>query len=253
MSPAVRHLVEAKMNKIVIASVAGVALSATAAWSADLPAQMPYKAGPMLAAPFSWTGLYLGVHVGGARGEWTNSETTGILPSGSNNASGVLGGLQVGYNYQFSNFVVGIEADYSLSDLRNTTALPIAFTDQANRITNMGTVTGRLGYAMDQWLIYAKGGFAWARERSEIIVPFVFDAEATQDRTGWTVGAGLEYGMGANWSAKVEYDYLDFGTKNYSETSPLLLAPISVDVQSRVHQVKVGLNYRFNLFGGSGY
>jgi outer membrane immunogenic protein len=111
-----------------------------------------------------------------------------------------------------------------------------------------GWLAGRIGYAWDRWLGYVKGGAAWAHDTHRIfnigIVPEVLDAAATVTRWGWMVGAGIEYGLAPNWSAKIEYDYMDFGTDRVTFTRAAG-APFALDVEQKVSLVKAGINYRF--------
>ncbi len=96
------------------------------------------------------------------------------------------------------------------------------------------TLTGRVGYAVDNWLWYVKGGAAWADVDYSI-----GGVKLGDTRTGWTVGGGLEYGLTPNWSAKLEYNFLDFGSDN-------IAAPIGVKADTQAHLFKAGLNYRFD-------
>lgn len=136
----------------------------------------------------------------------------------------------------------------------------------------LATFTGRLGYAWDRLLLYGKGGGAFAHDKyrlastvtasvattdrdcftSEGGVGCSFTAtrsflfNSSQDRWGWTVGAGLEYAFSGNWTAKIEYDYLDFGTKRVSFIDAGGFGSFDVDVRQRIHEVKFGINYLFN-------
>ena len=108
----------------------------------------------------------------------------------------------------------------------------------------LGTVTGRIGYAWDRMLLYVKGGGAWVRDVYTITAGGGFFAETRDTNWGWTIGAGLEYGLTPNWSVKAEYNYLDFGTERIRFT-PNVGAPFDRDVDQHIHVVKVGINYRF--------
>ena len=122
------------------------------------------------------------------------------------------------------------------------------FTSQAQWFA---AVTGRIGYAANDWLFYAKGGGAWINVRytEDLLIAGGGVTGATQvltdNRTGFTVGAGIELGLVENLSAKIEYDFYDFGTKNYNFN---FITPVSVN--SNLHTIIVGLNYRFNWSGG---
>ena len=137
-----------------------------------------------------------------------------------------------------------------------------------SKVTSFGTVTGRVGAAVDRALLYAKGGLAW--ERSDYTVtptaPFNVNGEnnplasitavsSSQSRIGWTFGAGVEYAIAPQWSAFVEYNYLDFGTKGVNTTHLVNLPnnvpssfslPIQANVTERLNVIKAGLNYKFD-------
>lgn len=136
-----------------------------------------------------------------------------------------IGGGQVGADYQFSpNWVMGIEANYSAMASNNNATF-------GNR--DLGSVTGRLGYTWGQALLYAKGGYAWADTRRS----FGF---GNGGRDGYTVGAGLEYMFAPSWSAKVEYQYYDFGRVN---------SVVFGGFRNDEHTIKLGVNYHFNWGG----
>jgi outer membrane immunogenic protein len=229
------------MKALLLATVSAVAF-ASAASAADLPARTYTKA-PAYAPPapiYNWTGFYIGGHVGGA----FNGNSSIYGSDGR-----FIGGVQGGADYQFApNWVLGIEAQYSWGtrSTTNVVFVPAGFTVQG-RSSDVGSVTGRLGYTWGPAMLYAKGGLAF-RDNADVAVfttatgvglPF------TQSRkdTGYTVGAGLEYLFTPNWSAKVEYQYYNFGTTNITVPAGL------VSYRDDVHTVKAGLNYRFNWGG----
>lgn len=184
-------------------------------------------------APFTWTGAYIGVHGGYS---WSRYEATVAgVPAANLDFNGGFGGFQTGYNWQISpSIVVGIESDSSWGSIKgNALGVPI-------EINAMGTVRGRLGFAMDRALIYGTGGLAWANTAMVLVNDGYL--------IGWTAGAGIEYAFAQRWSAKVEYLYTDFGTNN--ET----VLGLAIDEKMTAHTVKVGLNYRASLwdlvFGG---
>jgi outer membrane immunogenic protein len=213
------------MKKILMGTVALVALGlAVPASAADLAAR-PYTKAPAYvpAQIYNWTGFYIGGHVGGAfRGDDNN------VLGGSSDGT-FMGGVQVGYDYQFSpNWVMGLEANYSFKDTNGIFA---------NR--NLGSVTGRLGYTWGPTLLYAKGGYAWADTR------FTNGFGGDGGRDGYTVGAGLEYLFTQNWSGKIEYQYYDFGNVNVFDNTGAFAGRFRNDE----HTIKVGLNYRFGWGG----
>src|SRR5216684_670453 len=220
--------------------LAGVGLMVLggSAWGADVPVRIPVKVPPVVAPPaeFSWTGCYLGGHVGGGWGrkDWSNAsgfELSNSAPlfalsplSLNEDVSGLLGGGQAGCKYQFaSNWVVGIDADFSAAHIVGTQQLapsasvgPVLIglpTTPRAKTDWLASATGNLGYAFDRLLLYAKGGAAWAHDKySLVVIPGVVginpaDFEARETRMGWTAGAGIEYAFRKNFSAKIEYDY----------------------------------------------
>ncbi len=244
------------MNTLCLASITAVAIMGCAAASAaDLPRKAPAYAPPPPPAPFNWTGFYVGGHLGGDWGtkEWSNEvDPTGSSPGflGSGTVNGFLGGLQAGYNYQINWVVLGIEGDFSWTDASKTYSCFGGFETCSSKAEWFSSLTGRIGGAVDRALFYLKGGVAWVHEKHSDSCPDcsatgglnVWDASET--RTGWTLGGGVEYAFTRNWSAKVEYDYMDFGTKTVAFTSPFV--PENVDIQQRVHAVKAGVNYKFD-------
>jgi high affinity Mn2+ porin len=211
----------------------------------DVPAfaaDMPLKA-PAFKALYSWTGFYIGGHVGhggGSFGPGTNPlpEQGVFFP---HSITGLIGGFQAGYIRQFPNHVVlGIEADASFTsplDAPRLTPAPFNTT-----LDYVGTVRGRIGYAFGAVLPYVTGGFAWGHSRVDIndggrdIV-----SSPGQYHPGWTAGAGLEFAVSGNWSAKLEYDYIDLARRMY-DLSGFGLPGVNVD--PNIHLVKLGLNYR---------
>ena len=207
--------------------------------------RMPVKAppAPVQTYGYNWTGFYIGGHVGGA---WAEKDwvAEGFGPLGSQKIDGFIGGGQVGFNYQVGALVWGVEADFSWANLDGSFTDTVFFGDNTTTVKWFGTVTGRIGYAWDRTLLYVKGGGAWVRDVYAITDDSGFFAETRETRWGWTVGAGLEYGLTPNWSVKVEYNYLDFGTERI-RFAPDFGAPFERDADQQIHVVKFGINYRF--------
>jgi outer membrane immunogenic protein len=252
------------MKKLWLGSVALIALGVPAT-AADLAVKAPIVKAPIIAPVpyFNWTGCYLGAHVGGAWGRKDFGDPTGstFAPPGETvevKVSGWIGGAQLGCDYQIAaNWVVGAEVDYSFADLKGSAADP--FFEGKNleaRTRALATATGRVGYAMDRTLIYVKGGGAWARDRYDLRAdPIVLTppgivifpgglASASETRSGWTVGFGLERAFWDNWSIKFEFDHYELGTRRIT-----LLDPVNgtqdADIKQRIDAAKIGLNYRF--------
>ncbi len=243
------------MKKFLLGTAALVVLGALQpAVAADMAARPYTKAPPMPAVQiYNWTGFYIGGHIGGA---WRDNNNNFAGLTGGNNGGHFLGGVQGGADYQFagSNWVIGIEGQYSWLDRDNNNGFifpagPAAGFVYYNDQRALGSVTGRLGYAWGPALLYAKGGYAYAESRNYLTfagAPFlgVYDRG---HRDGWTVGGGLEYLFTPNWSLKGEYMYYNFD--HYRFTTPVVLAPFG-EWRNDIHTVKVGLNYRFNWGGG---
>jgi outer membrane immunogenic protein len=259
------------MKKLLLASVAGVALiAAGSANAADLRAPA-YKAPPPVVAPvpvFSWTGCYIGAHVGWGWGrkEFTNGrdvtdDTTTVDTSliGTVDTGGAIFGGQVGCDYQFGlgkgagmgAWVIGIQGTAAGADINGTDNSATSFVNLHAKTDFLASVTGRIGWA--GWdprvLFYFRGGGAWAHDQ---LVP-EFDQVVKQSRSGWTVGAGVEWAFAPNWSAFVEWDHYDFGTKtsDFCAGTDFDGSCLS-DVKQRIETVKVGVNWRFNWLLGKG-
>jgi outer membrane immunogenic protein len=231
------------MKKILLGAAACVAFAAPA-FAADLPARTYTKA-PVYKAPeaiYNWTGFYIGGHIGGAFPGSSSLE---------NSDARFMGGVQGGFDYQFSNnWVIGAEAQYDWMTNNNNggVTFPAGTVVSANP-DQLGSVTGRVGYAWGPTLLYAKGGYAW-RDNNNISVsnagvatPFSVDGG---HRDGYTVGAGLEYMFAPNWSAKVEYQYYNFGSTTFTGGPAEI---VGSRFNSDEHTIKAGLNYRFGWGG----
>jgi outer membrane immunogenic protein len=197
---------------------------------------------------FSWTGFYLGGNLGYAWGDTSTYSGDGGFEGATDgfviHPSGWAGGIQGGYNWQFDNFLFGIEGDlgYLGVDDRESTATAFAETEYGG----YGALTARLGYAEDRWLFYLKGGLALANieNRAGAINAGVVDAadltELDDTRLGWTLGGGVEYAFHPNWSMKFEYMYMDFGDDNSTN-----IDGDGFNHDNDLHSIKVGVNYRF--------
>jgi high affinity Mn2+ porin len=221
----------------------GVGLTLLAFELPATAADLPLKA-PAAKAIYDWTGFYLGGHVGygdGSLGPGTNPlpEQAVLFP---HSITGLIGGYQAGYLRQLSSHVVvGIEADASFTGPLDVPALiPAPF---HTTIDYVGTVRGRAGYASGTLLAYVTGGFAWGHSHININdAAGAVVSSPGQNQLGWTVGAGVEFAVSGNWSAKLEYDYVDLARRTY-DLSGFGMPPVNVD--PNIHLVKLGLNYRF--------
>jgi outer membrane immunogenic protein len=232
------------MKKLLLGTVALVALGATVpALAADLGARPYYNKAPAYVAPiYNWTGFYIGGHVGGA---FSSDNNFNGLATGNNSNGRFLGGLQGGADYQFApNWVLGVEGQYSWLSGNVGAVFPGGFAYNNNQ-RGLGSVTGRVGYTWGPGLLYVKGGYAYSDNNESVTlggVPVAFAINGDH-RNGYTVGAGLEYMFAPSWSAKIEYQYYNFGNANF--ITPVPFGSFTTDD----HTVKAGLNYRFNWGG----
>lgn len=256
--------------KTVSVAVLGLLLGSNFAGAADMPAIVPAL---VPVAPWSWTGLYIGGHVGGGFGNSQFADPAGAaIYGGAVRSPMFLVGGQAGYNWQIpnSNFVVGAEVDAaaSFADGTATCLASSGFFISANcrvRQDATGSLTGRVGWvtgARGHTLVYAKGGGAWLRERFDITTNALTPALSTGfdgARFGWTVGAGVEKALTPAWSFKVEYDYANFGAlstatpTSYLQVLPpfnngyLQTAGSTSSVSQNLQTIKVGLNYKVGV------
>ncbi len=215
------------MKKLLLAVVAAVTLG-TGAKAADLGSPRMPIAAAVVAQAFPWSGFYLGAHVGYGFG---NSRfVNGIaFPTSVN---GPLVGGQIGFSYQINQIVLGAEADLAFAAITGRASNVPAI---SHRTSMLGSLRVRGGFAVDRALFYVAGGMGFqGASTNQNPGP----AER-YNRTGWTVGAGIEYAMTPNWTVKAEYSYYNFGTRT--------LGPTYVGtVRSDVHTVKLGVNYLFS-------
>jgi outer membrane immunogenic protein len=193
-----------------------------------------YTKAPAYAPAYNWTGLYAGVNAGYG---WTKS------------MNGVIGGGQIGYNWQTSNIVLGLETDIQASGQRGTKnvtgttgAITLSETDKMNYF---GTARARLGVAMDRWLPYVTGGLAYTsvNRNGNALTGATGTYSATNTKTGYAIGAGVEYAFAQNWSAKLEYLFLGYN----GNTNTYALAPATTVAYGRLNDnvVRIGANYHF--------
>jgi outer membrane immunogenic protein len=238
------------MKKLSLA-IAILALSAGSALSADLPARTYTKAPPMVAPVYDWSGFYLGINGGGGSSHtcWDDVVPAGSIPQGCHNSTGGTAGGQIGYRWQTMDWVFGLEgqgnwADFSGSNVTPVGGNPFGGVTDRTRIDAFGLITGQIGYAWNNVLVYVKGGAAAVSNKYDITVAGAAIAAGNEPRWGETIGAGLELGFAPNWSVGIEYNHIFLDDRNITLT--LAGAPVSTD---RIHQdVDIGLvrlNYRF--------
>jgi outer membrane immunogenic protein len=250
--------------KTTLAAAAAILIASTAAGSAaDLAVKAPYIAPTSV---WSWTGFYIGGHVGAG---WGTTEATldSITAPGTpltaigavvsqNSRSGFLGGGQAGYNFQSGWAVFGIQGDIAGLDVKGTTPCLTTFLSCTAQSHWLATATGRIGgLVADKTLIYVKGGGAWLNTTHTFNIPAGIGAlggltgtSADSNTFGWLLGFGAEYAFTPNWSAFIEYDYIDFDSKSIALnlTVPGVgTAAANVSVVNKLSIAKVGANYKF--------
>jgi outer membrane immunogenic protein len=263
---------------VLLLVTASAALAASQALAAELGVRRPVYRAPAAPAPgFTWTGIYIGANGGCGfdskrfTANFADSDP-GELGSAfrfpSSHGGGCFGGGQIGANYQWSNLVLGVEADASWGSMQGSghvletdpTGIEVLGLYRQN-LTALGTVRGRLGYASTwgttPFMVYFTGGWAWARNEltTQAIDPIggmvPTSVSNTQNHSGWTLGGGLEVALAPNWSLKSEYLYMDLGSKTYATSlindDGALPAASAGILSIKLNTVKVGLNYKFGL------
>ena len=221
--------------------------------AADLAPRIFTKAPP---APDNWSGGYVGLSGGFGTG---NSKQTDpgrgpLVPGGGGGGpppgdgsyavnGGLIGGT-IGYNWQIARWVYGFEGDYSWADISGRSDQCGLSANNAHacgtKLSSLGTLRGRVGYAVGaagNWLLFATGGLAVGEVRGwDVLTP----ASGSELRPGWTVGAGVETKFAPNWSAKVEYLYVDLGKSALFDILPS--TPETVSFNANI--VRAGINYK---------
>ena len=238
--------------------------------AADLAAK-PFNA--IQPIPFSWSGFYVGVEAGYQWGtnNWTSQgfveDVTGMVLVAplSPKTEGPLGGVHAGANYQFGSWVLGMEVAAAVlgrkgsvdeQPILRTGALTPPTATGSSAVDWLTEFTGRAGYSMDRTLLYLKAGVAAGETKDSFSLtspqrqaPVVFDfGSKTNISGGWILGAGIEHFLSTNWSAKIEYDYVDLGST--SERFNLMISPTSSltfleTVNHKIQILKIGSSYKF--------
>ncbi|MEW6645415.1 MAG: outer membrane protein [Pseudomonadota bacterium] len=223
--------------------------------AADLAARTYTKAPvPVLEPVYNWTGFYIGADAGYGWGRdrhtdltpggnfWTTGGAQSIKPTGA-----VYGG-QIGYNWQLSNWVVGLEAQFNGASLKRTDAsVFFPATDSLRaKVDFYTTVTGRVGYALNNWLPYIKGGYAGAQLKTINFDGLGDSLNHSDWQNGFVVGAGLEYAFAGNWIVGVEYNYMDFGKQTFTASNtPATLGIESFKDHLTISTVTGRISYKF--------
>jgi len=263
------------MNKLVLVSVT-LAIGAGSAVAADLPIKAPPTA-----VVFSWTGLYVGAHVGGV---WTRAQQSlfvdpnignyiGSINAGAisaagtfaQNRTGIEGGIQFGYNVQADFFLAGVEADIAFLEGKTPTRVTAIFppgtglTGQLFSLTNsidttwLATLRLRTGITLDHWLLYVTGGLAIRDRKNDFAFsgpgPALAAFNNSRIVTMGTVGAGIEYAFRNGWSIKAEYLYVGRAifdvVGQITEPGTPVFQQVSLTQEATLHVARLGVNYRF--------
>ena len=255
------------MRKLLHTTAALSALLATsmAANAAELRARpAPYAPPPPVYAPppFSWTGFYLGGNIGGAwRNDNLSDTLSGLNFSNGNNNGVFIGGGQLGFNWQVSNFVLGFEWDIDGAANNNnagTVFVPALGTIQVTSNNRwITTLAARFGVTNGPWLFYGKAGGGWVGNDdftiNNLTTGTSITASNNNTNSGWLVGAGIEWAFAPNWSVKIEYDYLGLNSQTFTAPAGGFLAGDTFTTSNpNVQMVKVGANYLFK-YGLGGY
>jgi outer membrane immunogenic protein len=237
------------MKKFLLVTSCLFALGAAApATAADLAARPYTKAPPMVAAVYDWTGFYIGANGGwgSSRNSWDSVPPNAAFgPEGAHDATGGTVGGQIGYRWQAGTFVFGLEAQGNWADFSGSNASQL-FAGQVNHtnVDAFGLFTGQVGYAVNNVLLYVKGGAAVTANSYRSTLGGIVAVTGDDTRWGGTIGAGLEYAFAPNWSVGVEYDHLFMQDKTYTFTAPGGL--FGTDrIRQDVDLVTARLNYRF--------
>jgi outer membrane immunogenic protein len=247
------------MKKLLLATTAFVVLAVGSATAADL-SRPAYRAAPPPPPMYSWTGLYWGVNVGYSWGrdkvQW-NLVGFGTV-SESQKMDGVIGGFQSGYNYQFGQWVLGLETDIQASGQKGSTIYGIApgvTLSADHKLPWFGTSRTRLGVLVSPTvLLYGTAGIAYGQVKEDYTHTVAGVGSTNSNfknvRAGWTAGAGVEGVIGGGWTAKLEYLYMDLGeqTSNIATPGQGTVSNWSNRVTDNI--VRVGFNYRW---GGGAY
>lgn len=259
-------------------AVSALILVTSAAMAADLPVKAPISAPPPPPVSYNWTGFYVGGNIGYGWGDnsatlrpspdaasqsyWNPAFNAGAAPSRFGfNRSGVIGGVQVGYNYQINAWVLGVEADFqgaNIDDTVNVSTARAPFVpgnfSSSQDLRWLGTIRGRMGAASDHFLVYATGGFAYGSVNYDLNFAFANSNDfhtisTTRTETGWTIGGGLEWAAWDRWSFKFEYLYVDLGNTSLVSTpggrASNLATTLTEDFKNRYSIFRFGANYKF--------
>jgi outer membrane immunogenic protein len=240
------------MRRVFVVVFATLALVPATALAADLgtPAPVPYYKAPPAAPQFSWTGIYIGGD--GGYGWGTSSGTLANSVGGfpvpySYNVDGPLAGGFIGGNYQINQIVVGAEADWQWANLTgNSGAIAplIGPYTVSSTVKDYGSLRGRLGFAVDHWLFFGTGGWAWGSWNTSYALTGTppFFTNSINSHSGWTAGAGVEYAFTPNLIGRLEYRYTDLGSASYVDT---VSNSSELGNKVTINDFRAGLSFKF--------
>ena len=262
------------MKKLLLA---GAMLASCAAIQSASAADLALKAPPSPLVVDEWTGWYVGLNLGGSWGRsatsYTDPDPAFVPFTTSQHMDGVLGGAQIGYNWQFNRtWLLGLEADFQGTGQRGSATFPpiteifvgpapITTTTTGTLTQKMpwfGTVRARLGVEpSEHWLLYVTGGLAYAQIRSTAAISATafgpggtataaISSSVNNDRAGWTAGVGAEWMFAKQWSAKLEYLYMDYGHINDGFTGVGTLAVLGINSHVTDNVLRAGVNFHFH-------
>ncbi|MBR1120819.1 porin family protein [Bradyrhizobium lablabi] len=241
------------MKKILL-GLAGLAALAVPASAADLAARPYTKAPPaMIPVLYDWSGFYIGANGGwGSSHKCWDREALGVFVAaeGCHDATGGTAGGQIGYRWQAGTWVFGLEGQGNWADFKgnHVSVFAPAITAES-KIGAFGLLTGQIGYAWNNVLLYVRGGGAVTDDRFRIYstATGALIANTTDDtRWGGVVGAGVEFGFSPNWSAGVAYDHLFMDSRSYTFNTVPGGALFATDrIRQDVDVVTVRVNYRW--------
>jgi len=232
-----------RYSSALLAAAAVVLAASQFASAADLGRKAPPPAPAYVQPappPYLWTGCYVGGNVGGA---WSNFEVTDVATGGtvSTSNSGFAGGGQIGCDYQWNAWVFGFRNMFDGTSLSSSRP----FADTSTHWFD--TLTARGGYLVaSNVLLYVQGGAAWTNTKVTFLdVNGGQVGELTNDRTGWTVGGGVEWMFAPHWSVFAEYNFMGFGTRSDAFTTCGVVNCAVLSARANLQDAVVGLNYKF--------
>jgi len=242
--------------KTTLLAGAAFSLLTGSVFAADLSVPpLPYAPPPP--PPFTWTSCYGGLRAGGGVGQSDLTDIAGVVSPTSGfsaanvNVSGWMAGGQLGCDYQFApSWVVGIEGAVTGGDIgatSNFALAPFPGDTATYKVTTdfLYSATARVGYAWDRLLLYAKGGVAGAGNKYSAFDSFqTYNFQGTENRVGWTAGAGVEWALWEDWSVRLEYGYFGFGAQNVTFTDSTITGVSGpVSIKQNIQLITLGVNF----------